>query len=381
VKRTPPWRRARGTLRRIDALRCAQAGDAGGLARALDGGAADLLAAAERHRCAAALGEAVRRTGVGARIPAETAATLRQARIEALLATTRLHRALRAVVEALRESGLPFALLKGAARVYAGAPEAACHTSDDIDVLVQRDDLDAVVALLRRHGYRDDLAAAAREDFRGHHHAVPLVPPVGAFPIEVHHALAHPSALSIATGWERLAEHLVAVDGPAGTVLWLDPVGSALHLAIHAVGLTRLRDVALLARTLRALDPAALAALRAAVRAERSDPVRLEAPVLLAAHVAGLDWDAAPAVRRYLRWALLREDLPPALRGRCDAAEAYFAHPDRPWLALGGLVPWWSRGAGLLAAPGRIAGRCATNAAALLYGALMPDETPPGTEA
>ena len=99
-----------------------------------------------------------------------------------------------------------------------------------------------------------------------------------------------------------------------------------------------------------------------------------DAAVLLAARIAAVPWDAAPAVRRYLRWALLREDLPPSLRGRCDAVEAYFAHPGAPWLALGGLVPWWSRGSGLLAAPARVVGRCASNAAALLYGALMPSD-------
>jgi hypothetical protein len=374
VTLAPPWRRARPTLRLIDALSSAQAGDADGLAAALSADAAGVLAAAERHRCRAALGEAVRRSGIDERIPVASATVLRRTRLEALLATTRMHRALCAVIEALRETGAPFALLKGAARIYAGEPEAAYHTSDDVDVLVRRSDVAVVTAALLRRGYTDLPDAAAAEDFARHHHAVPLFPPAGSFPVEVHHALARADALSTPTDWEHLAPYFSAVDGPAGPVLRLGPVGSALHLAIHAIGLTRLRDVALLARTLRAFEPADFAALRAVVRAERRDPVRLEAAVLLAARIAGVPWSAAPAVRRYLRWALLREDMPPSLRGRCDAVEAYFAHPGAPWLALGGLVPWWSRGSGLLAAPARILGRCASNAVALLYGALMPSD-------
>jgi putative nucleotidyltransferase-like protein len=369
--RAQPRRRARTTLRLIAALTAAEGNDAVAFAYAAAIDAAQLRAVDERHRCTAVLGEAARRHGVVDQLPAETGALMRRSRLEAVLAASRLHRAIGAVVELLGELAVPFALLKGAARIYAGTAEAACHVSQDIDVLVRRSDLEVVVEALLREGYTDAKRAAAVKDYGKHHHAVPLFPPAGAFPIELHHALAPPGSLSTVTDWDRLAPHLVGVDGPAGTVTQLDPVGTALHLGIHAIGFTRLRDVALLARALRGLDAGGLDALRAVVRSERRDPVRLEASFLLAARIAGIRWDAGIAVERYVRWALVREDLPVSLRDRCDALDAYVAHPGAPWPALRALVPWWSRGTAVAAVPGRIAGRCATNAAALIYAACM----------
>jgi hypothetical protein len=195
--------------------------------------------------------------------------------------------------------------------------------------------------------------------------------PDGDFPVEIHHQLALPGTLSIDTAWNALRGYLVELDGAVGPVLRLDAFGTALHLAVHAAGLARLRDVALLAPLLAALSEAERAALQALIGAERRDPVRLAAPVALAARCAGLDWPERAGVERYIRWALRREDLPLRLRTRSDAAEIWFARPDAPWAALHHLAPWWERGARIGTLPVRIAARCAASAAALAYAARM----------
>ena len=59
---------------------------------------------------------------------------------------------------------------------------------------------------------------------------------------------------------------------------------------------------------------------------------------------------------------------------RCGAAEAYFAHPERRWVAWRGLVPWWSRGGQILAVLPRIVARCFSNLAAVLYARMLTDD-------
>jgi hypothetical protein len=376
--RLQPRRRARTTLQLCEALAAAAASDAARLAASVTHELVGPGSSGERHRCVAVLGEAARRLGITQELPADVAAVIRQSCWKSVAATSRMDRALRAAIETLQEIGVPFALLKGAARVYAAAPEAAYHTSDDIDVLIAASDRDRVVTAMRRRGYTStgDPAAAERR-YRRHHHAVPLFPPDGAFPVELHDELAPPRTLSTGTHWTDLSHRLIPVTGPCGTLLRLDPVASALHLAIHAMGLRRLRDVVLLASALRSLDAADFEAFESIVRAERRDPVRLQASVALAARIAGIDWEAGRPVERYLRWALVREDLPAALRTRSDAVDNYFAFPHARWYACAGLIPWWSTGRDVAFAPLRSVGLCATNAAAIVYAALMPQGVPP----
>jgi hypothetical protein len=373
LQRAQPRLRRRAVPRLIDALSGACRNDAARLVRALDVDPEAFRVADERHRTAAAIGEAVRKLDATADISAGVATMLRRARLDAVLGATRMQRAVEATVEALRATGVPFALLKGAARVYAGDPEAAYHQSDDVDVLLRRADVDRVVAALIERGwtYRDDPASVERFA-RIHHHAASLFPPAGEFPLELHHALAPPGALSIATTWDALHAHLIPLEGPAGPVLRLDAVGTALHLAVHAIGLTRLRDTGLLARLLGKFGDAEREELRLWIGAERRDPVRLAAAVVLAAHVAGIEWPHARPVDAYIDWALRREDLPQRLRTRCDVVEARMAWPGSLAMSWLGLVPQWSHGAQQLALPLRIPARCIANVMAFAYSALMP---------
>jgi len=199
----------------------------------------------------------------------------------------------------------------------------------------------------------------------------------GDFPVEIHHELALPGTLSLDTSWNALAKHLVTVDGAAGPVRKLDRVGTALHLAIHSIGLGRLRDIALLAFLLPALSAAERSAFTAIIDAERCDPVRLAASAALAMQLAGVAFPERAGVASYLGWALRREDLPGGLRRRSDVVEICFAYPGAPWAGLHRLAPWWMRGANTSRLPLHVFGRCATGVLAAAYAARMRDGAVP----
>ena len=378
IERVRPGRRARIVPRFVAAIAAVARGDGTALVDALSCDADALAAVDQRHRCAAMFGDAARRLGVTGELAPHVAADLRRARLDAVVATERMERALERTIRVLRAAGIEFALLKGAARVYGKMPGAALHPSDDIDIFVARHVVDDAVRVLQEHGWGCNDALDERRRYRlHHHHAVPLYSPEGDFPVEIHHELALPGTLSLDTGWNALAEHRVAVNGPAGSVWQLDRVGTALHLAIHSIGLERLRDTALLAFLLPALTAGERSTLMAIVDAERCDPVRLAASVVLAARSAGVLFPERAGVASYLRWALRREDLPGALRRRSDAAEICFARPDAPWAAMYRLAPWWMRGANSTRLPLYVLGRCATGVLAAAYAAQMRDGVVP----
>lgn len=374
-----PQCRTRFAAPLVEALRAAQSRDSAGLTAALGHSLKFTPANDARHRCAALLGETARRLDIVDALPADVARTLRSARLNAIMGTSRMHCAVAKSITILQLAGIEFALLKGAARMYDGSPDAAYHPSDDIDILVRSDHVDAAVTAFLRNGWHQHESVAEIKRFRrAHHHAASLFPPEGDYPVEIHHALAMSDHLSIATDWRALQAFFVPLTSGSRACWRLDAVGTALHLAVHAIGLTRLRDVALLARLLPTLSLSQKQILRQMIARERRDPVRLAAPLVLAAYVAGIPWPSDRQITRYIRWALRRKDLPNGMRTRSDAAEIYFARPNVPWRALTELVPWWSRGAQRYAIPGRVLARCSSNAAALIYANMLPAAGPKG---
>lgn len=355
-----PFKRPRTTLAFIALLRREIRGHSGG---ACDIEQPALKRIALRHRCSAVFARAINATDCRKEI---TRARLR---------TAQMHQEVNGVVKVLQDAKVTVALLKGAARVYSGHPEASDHPSDDIDVFVKLQDMDAACAALRAAGYVHRCSEPQIERYRRkHHHAAPLFHPARRYSVEVHHALAPPGALSTALEWISVEEHLCWIDGAAGKVMVLDDVASALHLAAHAIALRRLRDIFLLAQRLRRLNTEQTRELQRITKAESRDPVRLTASFVLAAWLAGVPWPCAPNVTRYLDWALRRSDLPRYLRAHADIADAFYALTPLNASLVASVVfgeqPKTLVGTALL--PARITKHALDGMCAAVYARLMP---------
>lgn len=227
------------------------------------------------------------------------------------------------IVHIFNDEGLPFALLKGSARLFAGLPGMELHPSTDIDILLPADLISAAADALRRHGYHYGCEPDVSLYLAYHHHAAPLVPPTKGLNVELHFALAPPRKLSQTLDWHKLEPHITSVTTAAGTAGCLDAFGSALHLCVHSIGVYKLRDVVLVAQMLRN-QPDLLEELEEFSAREIWEPVRLSSAVALAARIGRLQKPEAPAVRHYLSWLIGREDLPEVIRCRTGTFERRF---------------------------------------------------------
>jgi hypothetical protein len=269
-----------------------------------------------------------------------------------------------ALVKTLTSADVPFALLKGAARAFSSDGSQA-HASCDIDVLVPPPALEATIAALRRSGYSFRYNDALQRHYlRTHHHAAPLFPPGPGPAIEVHTSLALPGTLGLRTDWDALASHLVKVESDDGAAYCFDRFASALHYAIHGIGFERLRDIFFCAQLLLELSDEQRAELQHLAASDAIDPVRFGASLALAARFAGLPWAIDRRTRRYLDWAVRREDMPTALRTRTYGVEAWF---------VAGCGTSLRRDIALLNEPSQtqLAGRIALTPVALAYAAAM----------
>ncbi|HXW50572.1 MAG TPA: nucleotidyltransferase family protein [Candidatus Acidoferrales bacterium] len=371
-----PWRRERPYAALVEAMSASLRGDDEAFQRALNRASASAFAAtARRHGCAATLLEALRLHDG----PQPQAAFLRgalraQGRQSVVMSLVAKSNAA-SLASVLAKAEIPFALLKGAARLYADEPDATLHASGDFDVLVPTDRLAQAIAALRSQGYDERRYADVRDRYLAHHHhAAPLFPPGFGFAVELHTSLAPPGDLSTRLDWEALRGRMRSCTGPAGEVLVLDRVGAALHLAVHAIGQRRLRDSLLLARLLGAMSEGERAELIAIAAQERIDPIRLRASFALGARLAGVTWPSDRVVERYLEWTSRREDVPLFFAQRSQLAEGWYAAGGKMTRLALQLVDSRS---GLDEEPGartawRVAGRVLASGVAFGYAGFMP---------
>lgn len=331
-----PWRRPPVFATVHDALRGHLRGDAEAVARALDGFDENVLAGfAGVHGCATLLRNALSfvqdrpspllPVTVGSRRLAD--ALQAEARL-AGLRNIGLAAQIARVVEILRASKIEFALLKGAARLYAGDADAASYGSRDIDVFVPSTSRDAAIDALRAAGYFFKADEREQRHYRDRvHHAAPLYPPgEQGWIVEVHHRLARPGWLSTDSHWNAFVGHFRTVDGACGLVRIFDPFGTVLHHLIHGIGFGRYRDVIVAARAYRDLSADERAALERIVDAERRDPIRFAAMLALVRGVLEITAPTArPEVLAYIAWSRTRESLPRSMRRGAYVMEAWFA--------------------------------------------------------
>lgn len=288
-----------------------------------------LYAQAVRHRCAGLLFEALVRLRVRGADIAEIRALLQRYAASCALQASALRAQVDSLVRTLHHGGVPHALLKTAARLYAGDRAAEWTYASDIDVMVPRARAhDAAQALLDA-GYRWGFPSCAAEAYRRHHHHLaPLEPLAGGKPVELHVALAPAWAFTTASAWSDLELYLSPVDGAPASTVKLNGAGVALHMMLHGAGLYRLFDLAAAAQALRA-DPALLSRLQSIAECERHQHTPMLAALAVAARLAGLAFDEAPCVRKYVEWTFAREDLPPGIRQRAHFIDAWFANGRR----------------------------------------------------
>jgi len=336
-----PWRRQRGYAALLEAMIALEHDNPTALAAALTlANPEALAAAATRHRCAGLLLTGMRRHAVTDPWDGALTASLQRSGTNAVLRSIGLRRQISEVSAALEGREIEFALLKGAARLHVGEADSDLHPTDDIDLLVEAGDLDAAISALNSAGYRALADARQMESYRaGHHHTAPLYPQSPGVPVELHTSLAPHGASSLPSNWSALSPHLRRIAGTAGSRWCLDDFGSALHLALHSMGLRRLRDSVVLANLLRRMSEPARARFAGLIAAERLDPIRLQAAVALAARIGGVEWPAGRAVVQYLDWAARREDLPQRLRRRSQLADDWRADRARMGSAQRAIVP------------------------------------------
>ncbi len=366
-----PWKRSRAFPHLLEAVTGAVRENPQLLVNALQINPARLRSLDQRHRCMAFLGESARRLAITENIAPPTALMLREARHAAVVRASRMHAEINTLVGLLCEASYPFALLKGASRLFNGMEDALYHPSGDIDIIFRREHVDDVIRALQRAGYhfRAD-TDEIRKHVEHHHHAAPLYPPNEGFFIEIHHALAPPGMFSLQLDWHALDGHFLPVENYNG-MFELDAVATALHLAIHASGLESLRDIVLLSRLLLQFDAEQRTQLFTFVRREYRERIRLEAMLALAAHIAGIPWPYGRRAKEYLAWVLRREDLPILLRERSITLDLLHAQasPRSAWKLLS--MP--SQHRPHLPLMGRAASRAVISAGIACYEKLMPE--------
>jgi hypothetical protein len=288
----------------------------------------DFVRVAARHRCLGYLYRGVLKFNLRSEQSRAFLETLRAHRAKAALQAFATRAQLRAVTRTLGEAGVPFVLLKGAARLFRGDVEADWNTMCDLDILIPQLASDVAVTAFERAGYRRRTGGV--ETRREHHHLAPLLPPGPGLAIELHHELAPPGTLSTRSDWQACEPYFerVAVDG--AEALCFDLLGTALHLTIHGSGVRRLHDLVMLARILRS-TPGTHESIRRLIADERIRAVALHGALTLSARIAGIPARTDQVVDRYLDWVLRREALPAFVRDRSQFVDAWYCNGGRAW--------------------------------------------------
>ncbi len=327
IAKALPWRRERSYLALVDSMAAVVREDRVCFEHSLSlVEPAALVAVARRHGCSATLVQTLHTFQTTGEAADYLRRTLQPLVRRVVMLTIALRGQIGSLAATLARHNVPFALLKGAARCYRDEPGFVLHASSDIDILVPAQQLESAVEALRAQGYDERNYALLRERYKvRHHHAAPLFPPSPGFAVELHTSLAPPGFLSTPLDWDALRSHMEPVRGPVGDVLCLDDVGAALHLAVHSIGLRRLRDSVLLARLLEKMGESERQMLQQIAAAERIDPIRLGGSLALGARIAGITWPQTPEEKRYLDWTARREDVPLYFSQRSQLIEGWYA--------------------------------------------------------
>ena len=165
------------------------------------------------------------------RLPEKARVRLAEARIFVRRNQTDVRFEVNRVARALSGLGVPIVLLKGAAYLLAGLPPAGKHLAADLDILVPREDLEAVERALLASGWRRATLTDYDERYYREwmHELPPLWHPDRLFAVDIHHAIL-PATSRYRPDTEALFAAAVELGGPLKV---LCPADMVLHGAAH----------------------------------------------------------------------------------------------------------------------------------------------------
>jgi hypothetical protein len=298
-----------------------------------------LLEMSSRHLCGPILIDGLEALNVANALPENALSLLRKERWGTAMRTRLLRQQVERVIDVCNDTGAVPILLKGSARLFAGELAGDRHDSDDIDVLLPRDQIAAVTSAFHEVGYSEQPGTI--EKYAPLHHTAPLFPNASGVPLELHHVLAPPGEVRARTDYASFAGHMRVVEVSGRRAGLLDDFAGAMHSAIHAREPATLRNLVILAHQLRRLTPAELDSLYAVADREDHQRHRLHAALYAASQLAGLPLRPTPNALRIAEWRMRRYDLPRAFSMRSDAIEWWIATSGRATdRIVRGLLPW-----------------------------------------
>lgn len=190
----------------------------------------ELLQQAGRHRIAPLLYHRLRTSRADVAIPPEVAGKLRQAFLGNSVRNMMLYANLGKVLKILRSSNIPVVLLKGLHLAELVYGNRALRYMSDLDLLVKREDLERVDALLLELGcVPNEQNRIVEKDV----HEFVYTMPKRDVSLEIHWSILsseHPFTIDTEGQWER--SRPARIDGI--DVLVFSPEDLLLHLCLHA---------------------------------------------------------------------------------------------------------------------------------------------------
>lgn len=197
----------------------------------------DTIQLAERLGTVSSLYTNLAKTGALSALPADCRGYLTAAHISSAARSIRLRRDLERLTGALSSAAIPVILLKGAALATSVYDDFTLRPMGDIDLLVERRDLDRAREAVCAAGYRPAECEQSAEWYRAnHHHDQPLHSSDRQVTIELHFHIIPPGysfRIPIENLWERAMPVLVG-QRPALVPSAEDFV---LHSCIHLAGI------------------------------------------------------------------------------------------------------------------------------------------------
>lgn len=210
----------------------------------------EVLALCAHHRVSALAYHGLTLLGPAATVPVAVVETLKDRATSNAMRLLQLSAETEALALAMSERRIPMALLKGMHLAAAVYPARGLREMIDVDVLVQKAEVQTALSVLDQRGYRPIRPFSLDVDMQVAHHATPLRR--GRCSFEVHWALAKPSSnlhLSMADVWARMRPLTVG----RAACLCLSDEDLLVHLCHHAVashdltiGLRPFTDIAVL---------------------------------------------------------------------------------------------------------------------------------------